>query len=241
MSIRPFLTTHIPINLPPLRPFHTDRMAALTFHPAACFFPRPREAAATAKQPLHHYCSPLRTLVPRTTRPCLLRARSSNGLPQIGGASFGSSNGIRWNMRAWSVMTDCTQNHVLLPGRMQRCWMGRRREMGHRGRGSGEGAPSASRSSAPPATSPRRRSSRPSSPCSTRAGSRRFVVSLCLALCFGVSDSWANHGRCSILQCSAMPVARWTTKSSGTWLAWPWRAESTKGMLLTCFQFRVLQ
>lgn len=100
MSIRPFLTTHIPINLPPLRPFHTDRMAALTFHPAACFFPRPREAAATAKQPLHHYCSPLRTLVPRTTRPCLLRARSSNGLPQIGGASFGSSNGIRWNMRA---------------------------------------------------------------------------------------------------------------------------------------------
>lgn len=96
----PFLTTHIPINLPPLRPFHTDRMAALTFHPAACFFPRPREAAATAKQPLHHYCSPLRTLVPRTTRPCLLRARSSNGLPQIGGASFGSSNGIRWNMRA---------------------------------------------------------------------------------------------------------------------------------------------
>lgn len=101
MSIRPFLTTHIPINLPPLRPFHTDRMAALTFHPAACFFPRPREAAATTKQPLHHYCSPLRTLVPRTTRPCLLRARSSNGLPQTGGASFGSSNGIRWNMRAW--------------------------------------------------------------------------------------------------------------------------------------------
>lgn len=90
----PLLTTHIPINLPPLRPFHTDRMAALTFHPAA-FFPRPREAAVTARQPLHHYCSPpLRTLVPRTTRPCLLRARSSNGLPQIGGASFGSSNGI---------------------------------------------------------------------------------------------------------------------------------------------------
>lgn len=69
-------------------------MAALTFHPAACFFPRPREAAATTKQPLHHYCSPLRTLVPRTTRPCLLRARSSNGLPQTGGASFGSSNEV---------------------------------------------------------------------------------------------------------------------------------------------------
>lgn len=69
-------------------------MAALTFHPAA-FFPRPREAAVTARQPLHHYCSPpLRTLVPRTTRPCLLRARSSNGLPQIGGASFGSSNEV---------------------------------------------------------------------------------------------------------------------------------------------------
>jgi len=73
----------------------TDPMAAtaaLSFHPAAfSVSAHPREAAAaTTKQPLRH-CSPLRSVVPRRT--CLLRARSSNGRPQIS-ASFGNSNEV---------------------------------------------------------------------------------------------------------------------------------------------------
>ena len=51
--------------------------------------------------------------------------------------------------------------------------MGGQPELGHRSR---EGAPSASPSSAPPATSPRRRSSPRFSPCSTRIASQRFVT-----------------------------------------------------------------
>ncbi|KAJ1296716.1 hypothetical protein BS78_01G323600 [Paspalum vaginatum] len=61
---------------------------ALRFHPAAFFSGRPREAGT--RGPLHH-CSPHRTLVPRRT--CLLRARSSNGRPQIG-ASFSNGNEV---------------------------------------------------------------------------------------------------------------------------------------------------
>ncbi|KAG2551318.1 glucose-6-phosphate 1-dehydrogenase, chloroplastic-like isoform X2 [Panicum virgatum] len=63
-------------------------MAATAFrlHPAAFFSAHPREAGA--KRPLRH-CPPHRILVPR--RACLLRAKSSNGLPQIG-ASFGNTN-----------------------------------------------------------------------------------------------------------------------------------------------------
>ncbi|XP_066347560.1 glucose-6-phosphate 1-dehydrogenase, chloroplastic-like isoform X1 [Miscanthus floridulus] len=75
----------------------TDAMAAtaaLSFHPPAfSVSAHPREAAAaTTRQPLHH-CSPLRIVVPRTRRTRLLRARSSNGRPQIS-ASFGTSNGL---------------------------------------------------------------------------------------------------------------------------------------------------
>ena len=51
--------------------------------------------------------------------------------------------------------------------------MGGQPELGHWSR---EGAPSASPSSAPPATSPRRRSSPRFSPCSTRIASQRFVT-----------------------------------------------------------------
>jgi len=67
-----------------------DPMAATAFrlHPAAFFSAHPREAGA--KRPLRH-CPPHRILVPR--RACLLRAKSSNGLPQIG-ASFGNTNEV---------------------------------------------------------------------------------------------------------------------------------------------------
>ncbi|KAG2540100.1 glucose-6-phosphate 1-dehydrogenase, chloroplastic-like isoform X2 [Panicum virgatum] len=60
--------------------------AAFRLHPAAFFSVHPREAGT--KKPLHH-CPPHRILVPR--RACLLRAKSSNGLPQMG-ASFGNTN-----------------------------------------------------------------------------------------------------------------------------------------------------
>ncbi|TKV95556.1 hypothetical protein SEVIR_9G371200v4 [Setaria viridis] len=64
-------------------------MAATGFrvHPAAFFSAHPREAGA--KQLPFHHCSPHRILVARRT--WLLRARSSNGRPQIG-ASFSNSN-----------------------------------------------------------------------------------------------------------------------------------------------------
>ncbi|WVZ57260.1 hypothetical protein U9M48_007665 [Paspalum notatum var. saurae] len=63
---------------------------ALRFHPAAFLSGHPREAGA--KGPFHR-CPPhpQRTLVPRRT--CLLRARSSNGRPQIG-ASFSNGNEV---------------------------------------------------------------------------------------------------------------------------------------------------
>ncbi|CAN6300555.1 unnamed protein product [Urochloa humidicola] len=66
-----------------------DPMAAtsLCFHPAASFSAHPREAG-TKQLPFRH-CSPHRVLVARRT--WLLRARSSNGRPQIG-ASFSNSN-----------------------------------------------------------------------------------------------------------------------------------------------------
>ncbi|XP_025793654.1 glucose-6-phosphate 1-dehydrogenase, chloroplastic-like isoform X2 [Panicum hallii] len=78
---------------------------AFRFHPAAFFSAHPGEAGA--KRPLHH-CPPHRILVPR--RACLLRAKSSNGLPQIG-ASFGNTNegssscrGARWKAsRRWAT------------------------------------------------------------------------------------------------------------------------------------------
>ncbi|CAN6324926.1 unnamed protein product [Urochloa humidicola] len=59
------------------------------FYPAAFFSAHPREAEAK-QLPLRH-CSPHRILVARRTR--LLRARSSNGRPQIG-ASFSNNNEV---------------------------------------------------------------------------------------------------------------------------------------------------
>ncbi|CAL4914902.1 unnamed protein product [Urochloa decumbens] len=63
----------------------------LGFHPAAFFSAHPREAGTITKQLPFRHCSHHRIRVARRT--CLLRAKSSNGRPQIG-ASFSNSNGI---------------------------------------------------------------------------------------------------------------------------------------------------
>ncbi|CAL4923157.1 unnamed protein product [Urochloa decumbens] len=61
----------------------------LGFHPAAFFSAHPREAGTITKQLPFRHCSHHRIRVARRT--CLLRAKSSNGRPQIG-ASFSNSN-----------------------------------------------------------------------------------------------------------------------------------------------------
>ncbi|CAL4923159.1 unnamed protein product [Urochloa decumbens] len=63
----------------------------LGFHPAAFFSAHPREAGTITKQLPFRHCSHHRIRVARRT--CLLRAKSSNGRPQIG-ASFSNSNEV---------------------------------------------------------------------------------------------------------------------------------------------------